>query len=282
MTVPRTSAAPTGSTRPGRRPSAYHPPASRMKRMRWSPGRGRGPQRLGGATSACSAPYKRTPSDRGEPPRPGMITGVRTLLRYLGGAALVGLLVAAGTWVRVGQIGAEEPTASSGGGVEAIVVLGAAQYDGDPSPVFRARLDHAAQLYRDGVAPRIVTIGGGRPDDVTTEGQAGAVYLTGAGIDPAALVAVGAGADTLASLRAADGVLAARGWTSVVLVTDPPHAARSALMARDLGWSVQTSPVREGPAVRDDVRAAYLLRETLGILYYRVAGGPSGISAPVI
>jgi len=203
---------------------------------------------------------------------------VRTLLRYLGGVALVGLLVVAGTWVRVAQISARDERADA----DAIVVLGAAQYDGDPSPVFRARLDHAAQLYRDGVAPRIVTIGGGRPDDVTTEGQAGAVYLTGAGIDPAALVAVGEGADTLASLRAADGVLAARGWTSVVLVTDPPHAARSALMARDLGWSVQTSPVREGPAVRDDVRTAYLLRETLGILYYRVAGGPSGISAPVI
>ena len=166
---------------------------------------------------------------------------VRTLLRYLGGVALVGLLVVAGTWVRVAQIADRDERAAA----DAIVVLGAAQYDGDPSPVFRARLDHAAQLYRDGVAPRIVTIGGGRPDDVTTEGQAGAVYLTGAGIDPAALVPVGAGADTLASLRAADGVLAARGWTSVVLVTDPPHAARSALMARDLGWSVQTSPVRE-------------------------------------
>jgi len=217
-----------------------------------------------------------------------MITGVRTLLRYLGGAVLIGLLVFAGTWVRIGQIGAgDEVGAGAGadggidGGVDAIVVLGAAQYDGDPSPVFRARLDHAAQLYRDGVAGHIVTIGGGQPDDRTTEGQAGVDYLAAAGIDESALTAVGAGSDTLASLRAAEPVLADRGWTSVVVVTDPAHSARSALMARDLGWTVQTSPVRDGPAVRADVQGEYRLRETLGVLYYRVTGGPAGIGAPV-
>ena len=156
---------------------------------------------------------------------------MRTLLRYLGGVALVGLLVVAGTWVRVGQIGDRDERAAA----DAIVVLGAAQYDGDPSPVFRARLDHAAELYRAGVAPRIVTIGGGQ---------------------------VG-------------------GWSSVVLVTDPAHSARSALMARDLGWAVQTSPVREGPALRDSVRTEYRLRETLGVLFYRVTGGSSGVGAPV-
>lgn len=205
---------------------------------------------------------------------------MRTLLRYLGGAALIGVLVVAGTWVRVGQIGAQE-LSEAPGTVDAIVVLGAAQYDGDPSPVFRARLDRAGQLYRDGVAPRIVAIGGGQPDDRTTEGQAGVDYLAATGIDESALIAVGAGGDTLASLRAAEPVLAGNGWTSVVLVTDPAHSARSALMARDLGWTVQTAPVRDGPAVRADVQTEYRLRETLGILYYRVTGGPSGISAPV-
>lgn len=205
---------------------------------------------------------------------------MRTLLRYLGGAALIGLLVVAGTWVRVGQIGAQE-LSQAPGAVDAIVVLGAAQYDGDPSPVFRARLDRAGQLYRDGVAPRIVAIGGGQPDDRTTEGQAGVDYLAATGIDESALIAVGAGGDTLASLHAAEPVLAGNGWTSVVLVTDPAHSARSALMARDLGWTVQTAPVRDGPAVRADVQTEYRLRETLGILYYRVTGGPSGISAPV-
>lgn len=210
-----------------------------------------------------------------------MITGVRTLLRYLGGVALVGLLVVAGTWVRVGQIGAQDLSAGRDRGADVIVVLGAAQYDGDPSAVFRARLDHAAQLFRDGVAPHIVTIGGGQPEDRTTEGQAGADYLADAGIDPDALTAVGVGADTLASLRATAPVLADHGWSSVVIVTDPAHSARSALMARDLGWTVQTSPVRQGPAVRSGVQFEYRLREVLGVLYYRVTGGPSGLSAPV-
>lgn len=203
---------------------------------------------------------------------------MRTVLRYLGGLALVGVLIVGGTAVRVAQIGARDERAPA----DAIVVLGAAQYDGRPSTVFRARLDHAAQLYREEVAPRIVTVGGGQAGDATTEGQAGADYLAAAGIDPAALTAVGSGGDTLASLRAAAPVLAATGVSSVVLVTDPPHAARSALMAGDLGWTVQTSPVRAGPAVRDDVQAEYLLRETLGVLYYRVVGGPSGLSAPVL
>ncbi len=203
---------------------------------------------------------------------------MRTVLRYLAGLALVGLIVVAGTWWRVAIIGDRDERATA----DAIVVLGAAQYDGDPSPVFRARLDHAAELYRAGVAPRIVTIGGGQAGDATTEGQAGAEYLAASGIDRRALTAVGEGADTLASLRAGAPVLAGHGWSSVVLVTDPAHAARSALMARELGWKVQTSPVREGPAVRDDVRVDYLLRETLGVLYYRVTGGSSGVSAPVI
>lgn len=202
---------------------------------------------------------------------------MRTLLRYLGGFVLVGLLIVGGTRVRVVQIGDRDERAA----VDAIVVLGAAQYDGDPSPVFRARLDHAAELFRAGVAPRIVTIGGGQDDDATTEGQAGADFLAAAGIDPAALTVVGMGGDTLASLRAADPVLAGHGWSSVVLVTDPPHAARTAMMAGDLGWAVQTSPAREGPAVRDSVQTEYRLRETLGVLYYRVTGGSSGISAPV-
>jgi uncharacterized SAM-binding protein YcdF (DUF218 family) len=202
---------------------------------------------------------------------------VRTVLRYLAGAVLVGLVIAAGIWVRVVQIGDRDERAAA----DVIVVPGAAQYDGDPSPVFRARLDHAAQLYRDGVAPRIMTIGGGQATDATTEGQAGADYLAGTGIDPAALLAVGEGGDTLASLRAADPVLSERGWSSVVIVTDPAHSARSALMARDLGWTVQTSPVEQGPAVRADVRTEYRLRETLGILFYRVVGGSTTISAPV-
>ena len=203
---------------------------------------------------------------------------MRTVLRYLGGAVLVAVLIVGAVVVRVIQIGHLDQRAQA----DAIVVLGAAQYDGDPSPVFQARLDHAAQLYRDGVAPRIVTIGGGQSGDRTTEGAAGAAYLADLGIEESALTAVGSGEDTLASLRAADTLLTNSGWTSVVLVTDPWHAARSALMATDLGLSVQVSPVDQGPSVRDGVEPRYVLREALGVLYYRLTGGSSGAGSTVV
>ncbi len=200
------------------------------------------------------------------------------MLRYLGGVVLVAVLIVGGVVVRVIQIGHLDQRAAA----DAIVVLGAAQYDGEPSPVFRARLDHAAQLYRDGVAPRIVTIGGGQAGDRTTEGAAGAAYLTELGIEQSAVAAVGSGDDTLASLRAADILLTDNGWTSVVLVTDPWHAARSALMATDLGLQAQVSPVDQGPSVSDGVEPRYVLREALGVLYYRLTGGSSGVGSTVV
>lgn len=203
---------------------------------------------------------------------------MRTVLRYLGGVALVAVLIAGGVVVRIVQVGLTDDRVAA----DAIVVLGAAQYDGDPSPVFQARLDHAAELYRDGVAPRIVTIGGGQTGDRTTEGDAGAAYLTGLGIDAAALTAVGEGDDTLASLRAADTLLVENGWTSVVLVSDPWHAARSRLMAEDLGMAVQVSPVQQGPAVGAGTAPRYVAREALGILYYRLTGGSSGVGSAVM
>jgi len=203
---------------------------------------------------------------------------VRTVLRYVGGAALVAALIVGGAALRVVQIGGTDER----GAADAIVVLGAAQYNGDPSPVFRARLDHAADLYRAGVAPRILTIGGGQTGDRTTEGAAGAAYLAAGGIDESALTAVGSGDDTLASLRAAEPLLTERGWRSVVLVTDPWHAARAALMARDIGLTVQVSPVQQGPSVQDGVEPRYVLRETLGVLFYRLTGGSSGVGTTVM
>ena len=121
---------------------------------------------------------------------------------------LVAVLIVGGVALRIVQVGQTDERTSA----DAIVVLGAAQYDGEPSPVFQARLDHAAELYRDGVAPRILTIGGGQTGDRTTEGAAGAAYLAELGIEPSALTAVGTGDDTLASLRAAEALLAENGW----------------------------------------------------------------------
>ncbi|MET0967453.1 MAG: YdcF family protein [Nakamurella sp.] len=200
------------------------------------------------------------------------------MLRYLGGAALVALLIVGGVVLRIQQIGGADERATA----DAIVVLGAAQYDGEPSPVFQARLDHAANLFQQGIAPRILTIGGGRSGDRTTEGDAGVAYLVGQGIDAGALIAIGTGDDTLASLRAAELLLASNDWTSVVLVTDPWHSARAGLMATDLGLAVQVSPVPNGPSTQSGVEARYVIREALGVLSYRLTGGSSGAGSAVL
>ncbi len=201
-----------------------------------------------------------------------------TLLRVLGGTVLVGALIVGGLTLRIVQVGRTDQRAP----VDAIVVLGAAQYNGTPSPVFQARLDHAEELYRTGVAPRVLTIGGGREGDATTEGEAGRQALIDAGLPAGDVTAVGVGNDTLVSLRATAEVLRRNGWNSVVLVTDPWHSHRSQVMARDLGLAAEVSPVTEGPAVRPGVAVPYVLRETAGTLYYLLVGGPSGAGTAVL
>lgn len=156
---------------------------------------------------------------------------------------------------------------------DAIVVLGAAQYDGRPSETLQARLDHALTLYRLRVAPRIVTVGGSRRGDRFTEAGAGERYLDEHGVTGSGVVAVSEGWNTLTSLEAASRLFQRRGWRSAVLVTDPWHALRSRRMARDLGIAAETSPTRTGPSVRSrGVELRYIARETLGYLWYRLSG----------
>jgi uncharacterized SAM-binding protein YcdF (DUF218 family) len=152
---------------------------------------------------------------------------------------------------------------------DAIVVLGASQYDGRPSQVFQHRLDHAMQLWKDGVAPRVVTVGGGRPGDRFTEAAAGARYLRAHGVTD--VLAVPKGSDTLQSLKAVDAAFTQHGWHTAVIVTDPWHCLRSRRMAQDLGIDAHTSPVRSGPAVRTrGTEFRYISRETAAYLYYRL------------
>lgn len=160
-----------------------------------------------------------------------------------------------------------------------IVVLGAAQFDGRPSSVLKARLQHARVLYEDGVAPRVVTVGGGRQGDRTTEAEAGAAFLRERGVE---VLAVPEGSNTLQSVQAVEQVMGERGWDDAVLVTDPWHALRARTMARDSGIDAQSSPTRAGPSVRTrGTQVRYIARETLAFLYYKALGrsGESGPSA---
>ena len=151
---------------------------------------------------------------------------------------------------------------------DAIIVLGASQFDGRPSTIFRARLQHARALYEKGVAPRVVTVGGAADGDRFTEAEAGSRFLEERGVKT---VAIGEGRNTLQSLKALDREFDRRGWRTAVIVTDPWHSLRSRRMARDLGIDAVTSPTRAGPAVRDRAtQARYIARETGAYLYYRV------------
>jgi uncharacterized SAM-binding protein YcdF (DUF218 family) len=165
---------------------------------------------------------------------------------------------------------------------DAIVVLGSAQYNGVPSSIFEARLEHAVALYEDGVAPVIVTVGGKATGDQFTEAEAGRDYLANAGVPSDALLAVPEGVDTLESMRAVSTAFDEHGWSSAVLVTDPWHAMRAERMAQDAGIEAESSPTRQGPAVHTRAtQFRYILRETAAYLVYR-ATGESVAGAPGI
>jgi len=131
--------------------------------------------------------------------------------------------------------------------VDAIVVLGAAQYNGRPSPVLRARLDHALGLYRDGMSPLVLVSGGIGPGDTTSEALAGRRYLVAHGVPADSVVAEGEGRTTSASMDAVAGWLRGRGLRRVLLVSDPFHMCRLRLEARRTGLVAYTSPTESSP-----------------------------------
>jgi uncharacterized SAM-binding protein YcdF (DUF218 family) len=159
---------------------------------------------------------------------------------------------------------------------DAIVVLGAAQFDGRPSSVFTARLVHARDLWKEDVAPRIITVGGNRAGDRFTEASAGKAWLTQHGVPADRIVAVGTGSDTLSSVSAVETQMQSRGWSTAVVVTDPWHALRARAMATDSGMDAVMSPTRQGPAVRQrSTQIRYIARETVAYLYYKIFGKSS-------
>ena len=198
-----------------------------------------------------------------------MFLPFRWLRRLVAAVVVTVLLVVGGTATSVWWVARQDNRPTS----DAIIVLGASQFDGRPSSVFKARLQHARELFEAGVAPRVITVGGGAPGDRTTEAQAGAAFLTQRDVT---VFAVPEGRNTLDSLAAAERFMAAKGWRSAVLVTDPWHSLRSRTMARDEGMAAQTSPTRAGPSVRArSTQLRYIARETVALLYYKAFGGSS-------
>ena len=157
-------------------------------------------------------------------------------------------------------------------GADAIVVLGAAQYDGVPSPVFKARLDHALYLYNEDLSDIIIVTGGKQTGDRFTEAQAGETYVTAEGVPSDAVLAESEGRTTFQSLRAVRDIAAQQSVSSVLLVSDPLHSERIKRIASDLGFEgVYASPASYTQLERSrSTKARELVREVASLLAYQL------------
>jgi uncharacterized SAM-binding protein YcdF (DUF218 family) len=185
--------------------------------------------------------------------------------------AALGLLgVVAASGVAVWQA-AHNDEASRVDHADVILVLGAAQYGGRPSPVFESRLRHAAHLYRQEFAGFIVVLGANQPGDVSTEGDAGRNWLlANEDVPEENVFASPKGNTTLESLEAAAEFMRQRGLRTAFLVSDPWHNLRIRRMARDLGIQAYVSATGASAARTQWTRLGGYTRETFGYLYYRV------------
>lgn len=190
---------------------------------------------------------------------------LRGLLRGLliGAASLAALLaIVCALIVAQGQRDEARPAGAA-------IVLGAAQWNGAPSPVLRARLDHAIDLYQRGYVSRIILTGGASQGDQTTEAAAGRQYLVERGLPDAALLLEDQGTTTWESVQNAAALARANGIATVVLVSDPFHMLRSLKMARDLRLSAYGSPTRTSPISQNrGEELRYVVREAWAYLVY--------------
>lgn len=197
----------------------------------------------------------------------------RSVARDLGRVILLGCLglaVIAGyatyrIWAQ-GQLDQERPA-------DAIVVMGAAQYDGRPSPIFAARLDHAVSLYLDGVAPVLVMTGGKADGDRTTEAASGRAYAIARGVPPDAILMEDRSRTTQESIRSVSALLRKERLATAVFVSDRPHMLRVLRMARDEGVDAWGSPTTTSPIENDTVgRMDATIHELGALAGYFLAG----------
>lgn len=182
-------------------------------------------------------------------------------------AVLLGLVALVGVYVLVTLI--QVVTASGqddAGPASAIVVLGAAQYDGEPSGALTGRLNHAWELYDAGLAPYVVVTGGNQPGDRFTEGITGFSYLLAKGVPEDAILVEVDARDTYEALSASSVILNDRGLGKALLVSDPYHNLRLRGIAAELGMPAGVSPTSAGLSARD------VFRETTAVSLGRLIG----------
>ncbi len=185
--------------------------------------------------------------------------GFRLVLALVAAAALyVGV-----TFLQVWHASNQDDTSPA----SAIVVMGAAQWNGRPSPVLQARLDHAAELYEAGAAPLVVVTGGKQAGDAVTQGQSGYQYLRDVGLPDAAIKVEVDGTNSYEELSASALILRqSQAGSDVIVVTDPYHAKRVAAIADEVGLDAHVSPTDSTTTLRG------LARETAAVAAGRVVG----------
>jgi len=158
---------------------------------------------------------------------------------------------------------------------DAIVVMGAAQYDGRPSPVFAARIDHAVELFHAGIAPWLIVTGGKAEGDRTTEAASARAYAIDRGVPADAILAEDRSRTTLESIHGVAALMTEHELGSAVFVSDPTHMLRVLRMADDAGIDGSGSPTTTSPVERDPVARLDALVHELGALGVYLLTGTS-------
>jgi uncharacterized SAM-binding protein YcdF (DUF218 family) len=204
---------------------------------------------------------------------------IRNLVRVVafGGIGLIG--VGAFATYRIWDQGQRDDQRPA----DAIVVLGAAQYNGRPSPVFAARLDHAVSLYIQGFAPILIVTGGKRTGDRTTEAAVARQYALDREVPDSAILVEDRGRTTLESLQAVATIMRRNGLRSAIFVSDRMHMLRVLRIAHDQDVVAYGSPTTRSPTDLDWDRRVDATRHELGALalYFLAGVAPVGPDAPI-
>ena len=188
---------------------------------------------------------------------------LRWFFRIVVGLAALVVLYVGLTFAQVWWASRSDDTAKA----SAIVVMGAAQWNGVPSPVLAGRLDHAVALYEEGVAPLIVVTGGKQAGDAVTQGRSGYEYLRAKGVPDEAIKVEVEGTNSYEELSASALILEQAGvGNEVVIVTDPYHALRAGEIAEEVGLHPHVSPTQAASGVRQ------MARETVAVAVGRIIG----------
>lgn len=176
-------------------------------------------------------------------------------------------------WVSFVMAIVEAGRRDQAGPADAIIVLGAAQYEGRPSPVLKARLDHAASLWNRGLAPRMIVTGGRGVGDTTSEAAVGRRYLVQRGIPAGSIWMDTEGLTTSQSMVAVRRLLGTKASPSVLIVSDPFHMLRLAILTRRLHMIPLLSPTRTSPiSTRPVQQFKYVMAESIKAPYAMVVG----------